>query len=182
MNFLNTFFFKSGRVCHIICSNPKIQTGLRVPWTARRSNQSILKEISPGISLEEMMLKEKLQYFGHLMRKVDSLEKTDAGRDWGEEEKGTTENEMAEWHHWLNGLESEWTPEMVMNREWTGSSGMLRFIGSQRVGHDWATELNWTECLFWTHLLSWSSWESYWSFFISSHAKQVNEYLQIFFF
>ena len=55
----------------------------RVPWTARRSNQSILKEMSPGISLEEMMLKLKLQYFGHLMRRVDSLEKTDAGRDWG---------------------------------------------------------------------------------------------------
>ena len=56
---------------------------LRVPWTARRSNQSIRKEISPGISLEGMMLKLKLQYFGHLMRRVDSLEKTDAGRDWG---------------------------------------------------------------------------------------------------
>ena len=54
---------------------------LRVPWTARRSNQSILKEISPGISLEGMMLKLKLQYFGHLMRRVDSLEKTDAGKD-----------------------------------------------------------------------------------------------------
>ena len=72
---------------------------LRVPWTARNSNQSILKEFSPGISLEGMMLKLKLQYFGHLMRRVDSLEKTDAGRDWGQEEKGTTEDEMAGWHH-----------------------------------------------------------------------------------
>jgi len=72
---------------------------LRVPWTARRSNQSILKEISPGISLEGMMLKLKLQFFGHLMRRADSLEKTDAGRDWGQEEKGTTEDEMAGWHH-----------------------------------------------------------------------------------
>ena len=72
---------------------------LRVPWTARKSNQSILKEISPGCSLEEMMLKLKLQYFGHLMRRVDSLEKTDAGRDWEQEEKGTTEDEMAGWHH-----------------------------------------------------------------------------------
>ena len=71
----------------------------RVPWTARRSNQSILKEISPGCSLEGMMLKLKLQYFGHLMRRFDSLEKTDAGRDWGQEEKGTTEDEMAGWHH-----------------------------------------------------------------------------------
>ena len=83
---------------------------LRVPWTARRSNQSILKEISPGISLEGMMLKLKLQYFGHLLRRVDSLEKTDTGRDWGQEEKGTTEDEMAGWHHRLDGHESEWTP------------------------------------------------------------------------
>ena len=80
---------------------------MRVPWTARRSNQSILKEISPGISLEGMMVKLKLQYFGHLMRRVDSLEESDAGRDWGQEEKGTTQDEMAGWHHGLNGLESE---------------------------------------------------------------------------
>ena len=72
---------------------------LRVPWTARRSNQSILKEISPGISLEGMMLKLNLQYFGHLMQRADSLEKIDAGRDWGQEEKRTTEDEMAGWHH-----------------------------------------------------------------------------------
>ena len=80
---------------------------MRVPWTARRSNQSILKEISPGISLEGLMLKLKLQYFGHLIRRVDSLEKTDAGRDWGQEEKGTTEDEMAGWHHRLDGREVE---------------------------------------------------------------------------
>ena len=72
---------------------------LKVPWTARRSNQSILKEISPGCSLEGMMLKLKLRYFGHLMRRVDSLEKTDGGSDWGKEEKGTTEDEVAGWHH-----------------------------------------------------------------------------------
>ena len=72
---------------------------LRVPWTAKRSNQSILEEISPGCSLEGLMLKLKLQYFGHLMRRVDSLEKTDAGKDWGQEEKGTTEDEMVRWHH-----------------------------------------------------------------------------------
>ena len=77
-----------------------------VPWTARRSNQSILK-ISPGCSLKEMMLKLKLQYFGHLMRRVDSLVKTDAGRNWGQEEKGTTEDEMAGWHHQLDGHEFE---------------------------------------------------------------------------
>ena len=79
---------------------------LRVPWTARRSNQSILK-ISPRCSLEGLMLKLKLQYFGHLMRRVDSLEKTDAGRNWGQEEKGTTEDEMAGWHHRLDGHEFE---------------------------------------------------------------------------
>ena len=80
---------------------------MRVPWTVRISNQSILKEISPGISLEGMMLKLKLQYFGHLMQRVDSLEKTDARRDWGQEEKGRTEDEMAGWHHRLNGRESQ---------------------------------------------------------------------------
>ena len=80
---------------------------MRVPWNARRSNQSILKEIVPGISLEGMMLKLKLQCFGRLMRRVDSLEKdSDAGRDWGQE-KGTTEDEMAGWHHQLDGREFE---------------------------------------------------------------------------
>ena len=113
---------------------------LRVPWTARRSNQSILKEISPGISLEEMMLKLKLQYFGHLMRRGDSLEKTDAGRDWGQEEKGTTEDEMAGWHHWLDG---RWVWVNSGSWWWTGRPGMLRFMGSQRVRHHWVTE--WTE-------------------------------------
>ena len=73
---------------------------LRVPWTAGRSNQSILKEISPGCSLEGLMLKLKLQYFGHLMRRVDSLGKiSDAGRSWGQEGQATTEDEMAGWHH-----------------------------------------------------------------------------------
>ena len=68
---------------------------MRVLWSAGRSNQSILKEVSPGFSLEEMMLKLKLHYFGHLMRRIDPLEKdSDAGRDWGQEEKWTTEDEM----------------------------------------------------------------------------------------
>ena len=79
---------------------------LRVPWTARRSNQSILNEISPGCSLEGLMLKLKLQYFGHLMQKIWLLWKDpDAGNDWGQEEKGTTEDEMVGWHHQLNGHE-----------------------------------------------------------------------------
>ena len=83
---------------------------LTVPWTARRSNQSNLKEISPGCSLEGPMLKLKLQYFGHLMWRTNSLEKTnfpDAGKDWKREEKGTTEDEMVGWHHRLNRHEFE---------------------------------------------------------------------------
>ena len=80
---------------------------MRVPWTARRFNQSILKKISPEYSSEGLMLKLKLQYFDHLMRRADSLEKTDVGRDWGQEEKWTTEDEMAGWHHHLDGHEFE---------------------------------------------------------------------------
>ena len=71
---------------------------MRVPLTARKFNQSILKEISPSYSLEGLMLKLKLQYFGHLMQIVDSLERPDAGTDWGQE-KGITEDEMVGWHH-----------------------------------------------------------------------------------
>ena len=77
---------------------------LRVRWTARRSNQSILKEISPGCSLEGLMLKLKLQYFGHLTRRLVGKD-SDAGRDKGQEENGTTEDEMAGWHHRLDGPE-----------------------------------------------------------------------------
>ena len=66
----------------------------------------------------------------------------DAGRDWGQEEKGTTEDEMDGWHHWLNGRESEWTLGVGDGQ---GRPGMLQFMGSQRVGHNWVTELNWTE-------------------------------------
>ena len=80
---------------------------MRVPWIARKPNQSILKEISPGCSLEGLILKVKLQYFGPLMRRDDSLEDSDAGRDWGQEETGTTQDEMAGWHHRLDGREFE---------------------------------------------------------------------------
>ena len=112
---------------------------LRVPWTARRSNQFFLKEISPGISLKAMMLKLKLQYFGHLMWIADSLEETDAGRDWGQEEKGTTEDEMAGWHHWLDGLESEWTTGVC-----DGQGGLACCDSWGCKESDTSERLNWT--------------------------------------
>ena len=78
---------------------------LRVPWTARRSNQSILKVVSPGCSLEGLMLKLRFQYFGHLIQSWVIWQDPDAGKDWGQEEKGMTEDEMVGWHHGLNGHE-----------------------------------------------------------------------------
>ena len=114
----------------------------RVPWTARRSNQSILKEISPGISLEGMMLKLKLQYFSHLMWRVDSLEKTDAGRDWGQEEKGMTEDEMAGWHHQLDRHGFGWTPGVD-----DGQGGLACFDSWGRKESDTTEWLNWTELI-----------------------------------
>ena len=94
----------------------------------------------PWISLEGMMLKLKLQYFGHLMQRVDSLEKTEAGRDWGQEKKRTTEGEMAGWHHWLNGHESEWTPGVG-----DGQGGLACCDLWGRKESDTTEWLNWTE-------------------------------------
>ena len=84
---------------------------LKVPWTTRRSNQTILKEISPEYSLEGLMLKLKLQYFGHLMRRTDSLEKTlMLGKIWGRRRRGGQRMRWFGWHHWLNGHEFEQAP------------------------------------------------------------------------
>ena len=94
---------------------------LRIPWTPRRSNQSILKEINPEYSLEGQVLKLKLQYLGHLIQRADSLEKTDAEKDRMLEEKGMTENEMVGWHHWLNGHDFEQAPADV-KRQWSLAS------------------------------------------------------------
>ena len=110
---------------------------LRIPWTA---NQSILKEINPECSLEGLMLKLKLQYFGHLMRRSDSL-----GRPWcWEGLKAGGEGDDREWYGWV-ASPTQWTWVWESSRTWwrTGKPGMLRFMGSQRVRHNWATELNW---------------------------------------
>ena len=112
---------------------------LRVPWTARRSSQSILKEISSEYSLEGLMLKLKLQYFGHqmswLIGKVPDVEK-----DWRREEKGTTEDEMAGWHHWLKGHEFEWTPGAG-----DGQRGLPCCSPRGHKESDMTEQLNWTK-------------------------------------
>ena len=84
-----------------------LEKTLESPLDCKEIQTVHFKEISPGCSLEGLILKLKLQYFGHLMRRVDSLEDSDAGRDWGQKEKGTTEDEMAGWHHRLDGHEFE---------------------------------------------------------------------------
>ena len=118
---------------------------LRVPWTARRSNQSILKEISPEYSLEGLMLNLKLQYFGHLIRRANSLEKTlMLGKIEGRRRRGWQKM------RWLDGITDsmEWVWVNSRSWWWTGRPGVLRFTGSQRVRHDWVTELNWTGLIF----------------------------------
>ena len=114
---------------------------LRVPWTARRSSQSILKVIRPGCSLEGLMLKLKLQYFGHLMWRANSF------RPWcWKRWKAGGEGDNRAWDGWM-ASPTRWTWVWLDSGSWwwTGQPGVLRFMGSQRVGHNWVTELNWTE-------------------------------------
>ena len=137
----------------------------RVPWTARRSNKSILNEINPEYALEGLMLKLKLQYFGHLKRRTDSLEKTLmlGGKDWRWEEKGTTEDEMVGWHHQVNGHEFEqalgigdgqgslacWSPWVT--KSWTRLSNWAELNWKTSMKHagssGWAGASTWSQCL-----------------------------------
>ena len=115
---------------------------LRVSWTARGSNQSILKEISLGCSFERLVLKLKLQYSGHLMQRTDSFE-----RPWcWEWLKARGKGNNRGWDGW-KASPTQWTWVWVSSRSWwwTGKPGILQSMGSQRVGHNWATELNWTD-------------------------------------
>ena len=115
---------------------------LRVPWTARRSNQSILKEISPEYSLAGLMLKLKLQYFAHLMQRIDWWEKTlKVGKT-----EGRRRGDDRGWDGWM-ASPTQWALLWVSSGSWwwTGKPGVLQSMGLQRVGHDWATELNWSD-------------------------------------
>ena len=117
---------------------------LRVPWTARRSNQPIIKEISPEYSLEGLMLKLKFQNFGHLMWRADSLKSPQCWERMKVGEKGTTEVEMAGWHHWLDWCESEWSPGVG-----DGQGGLACCDSWGRKELDTTERLNWTELFIW---------------------------------
>ena len=120
---------------------------LESPWTARRSNQSILEEISPGCSLEGMMLKLKLQYFGHLMRRADSLEKILMLGGIGGRRRRGRQDEMAGWHYGLDGHEFKWTPV-----DGEGQGGLVCCDSWGRKESDMTEQLNWTDGarLLWT--------------------------------
>ena len=129
---------------------------LRVLWTARRSNQSILKEISPECSLEGLMLKLKLQYFGHLMRRADSFEKILM--------LGKIEGGRRGWQRmrWLDGITESMNISLLNSGSWwwTGRPGVLQSMGLHRVGHNWASELNWMKRMAERTSICWCRWLS----------------------
>ena len=134
---------------------------LRVPWTARRSNQSILKEISPEYSLEGLMLQLRLQYFGHLMQRTDSLE-----NDPYTGEKGRRGRAQQRMDGWMASL-TRWTWVWASSRSWwwLGKPDVLHSMGLQRVGQDCVTELNWSVLTTWeanmtTRYQCWLTWMS----------------------
>ena len=132
---------------------------LRVPWTARRSNQSILKEISPGCSLEGMILKLKLQYFGHLMPRVDSLEKTLMLGGIGGRRRRGWQDEMAGWHHWLMDIMTHDIMDVSLSE--LRKLVMDREAKSQTWLRDW-TELNWwRDQTFWKYNINFFSYSNY---------------------
>ena len=147
---------KKGERWRIDASEPWCWRRLfKVPWIARRSNQSILKEMSPEYSLEGLMLKLKLQYFGHLMRRADSFK-----RPWCWQRLGAGEGDDRGWDGWM-ASPTQWTWVWVGSRSWwwTGRRGVLQSMGPQRVRHYWVTELNWEKSVlkrFWG-LLWWLS-------------------------
>ena len=120
---------------------------LIVTWTERRSNQSILKVISPGCSLVGLILKLKLQYFAYLMQRANSLEKA---RSW-ERLRAGGELEGRGWDGWMVTKSMDLSLGELRSWWWTGRLGELHFMGSQRVRHDWETELNWIVCLQYIH-------------------------------
>ena len=129
---------------------------LRVPWTARRSNQSIQKETSPEYSLEGPMLKLKLQCFGHLMWRTDSLEKTLRLEKMEGRRRSVWQDDLIGWHHWLDGHEFEQAPGVG---EGQGSLTCCRPWG-HKVGHDWATELNVWGYHTWA-CVKWKRWKNF---------------------
>ena len=132
------FWIKINFSFYSLLSLPNVIWLSKVPWTARRSIQSILKEINPEYSLEELMLKLKLQYFGYLMWRTDSLEKTlMLGKTEGGRRRGRLRM------RWLDGITDSMDMGWVDSGSWwwTGRPGVLRFLGLQRVWHNWATEL-----------------------------------------
>ena len=135
----------------------------RVPWTARRSHLSFLKEINPDYSLEGLMLKLKLQYFGHLMWRGEVRGKRPGLRRWGRLKAG--EGDDGGWDGWMASL-SRWTWVWASFGSWwwTVRLGVLQFMGSQRVRHDWATDLKWKKWI-------WHSWNR-----LTDKENKINDY------